>query len=250
MCLISSSRSLIYQHEVDTGHHVGFTSREAGNMSMTVRPDGQTVDQTADNRRNLETQLGIVPGSTRFVRQTHSDIVRHADDRGWSQQTTLAQGDAIVSPDGTDPIAILVADCLPVAFTTTYGATAIAHAGRVGLLDGILQNTVQQLKALDSNGGGTIFATIGPSICGHCYEVPEQMRTEAEVDHPAISSVTSWGTPALDLPAAAEAILQNLNVEARRVNECTLTNDRLFSHRRRPGAGRLAGIVWKPQDSY
>lgn len=212
---------------------------------MTVLDQPQTADDTAINRRLLEDQLGIHPGTTRFVSQTHSARVLHSRAQGWSEQDTLGEGDAIVSPDGNDPIAILVADCLPVAFSTDYGPTAIAHAGRVGLLDGILENTVEQLRRRDVEQSGQIYATIGPGICGECYEVPQEMLEDASAKHPSLASQTSWGTPALDLPAAAEAILNNAEVQVRRVHECTFTNEQLYSHRRRPGAGRLAGIVWK-----
>lgn len=250
MSQISSSKSLIYQHKTQTGHNVGFTSVHAGNMSLTVLDDGQTVQDTASNRRMLEDELGIETGTTRFLTQTHSATVLEAGNCGWAEQTTIGEGDAVVSPDGTDPIAILVADCLPVAFTTDYGPTAIAHAGRVGLLAGILENTVQRLKALDADKTGTIKATIGPGICGQCYEVPADMREQAAQRHPKIYAETTWGTPALDLPAAAEAILTQTGVRVHRVDTCTRKEPTLYSHRRQPGSGRIAGIVWKSADSY
>src|SRR5699024_4512711 len=203
-----------------------------------------------NNRRELEVSLGIEPGTTRFVSQTHSSIVQSSGDQGWTQVETIGEGDAIVSEDGTDPIAILVADCLPVAFTTDYGPTAIAHAGRVGLLAGILENTVHRLKALDADKTGSIDATIGPGICGQCYEVPADMREKAAQQHPKIYAETRWGTPALDLPAAAEAILTQIGVKVHRVDLCTRTEPALYSHRRQPGSGRLAGIVWKSVESY
>lgn len=169
--------------------------------------------------------MALRPGLPGF-NQTHSANVLEAGNCGWAEQTTIGEGDAVVSPDGTDPIAILVADCLPVAFTTDYGATAIAHAGRVGLLAGILENTVQRLKALDADKTGTIKATIGPGICGQCYEVPADMREQAAQRHPKIYAETTWGTPALDLPAAAEAILTQTGVRVHRVDTCTRKSQR------------------------
>src|SRR5699024_11328291 len=85
---------------------------------------------TSRNIRTLEAALDIDSGTTRFASQTHSTIVLCSGDKGWGQVDTLGEGDAIISEDGTAPIAILVADCLPIAFTTDYGPTAIAHAGR------------------------------------------------------------------------------------------------------------------------
>src|SRR5699024_7678691 len=178
-----------------------------------------------------------------------SSIVQSSGDQVCAQFETIGGGDASVWEDGTDAFAILVADCLSSAFTIVYGPTAIVHAGCCGLLVGILLNTVQDLRTLDAQGTGTITATIGPGVCGQCYEVPKLMRDQASHEHPAICSETTWGTPALDLPAAAEDILRQRGVVVQRVDECTLTNERLFSHRRNPGAGRLTGIVWQRRGS-
>ena len=218
-------------------------------MSTTVLSEAQTAAEVRSHRHNVERELGIEPGTTRFVSQVHSNRVVKAGTDGWADQDILEEADAIVSTDGDDPLAILVADCLPVAFTTDYGPSAVAHAGRVGLLDGILENTVAQLRELNTAGGGNITAVIGPSICGNCYEVPLAMRTSAVHRYANIGAETSWGTPALDLPAAAETILSGLAVDVVRSDICTYSDERYYSHRREPGQGRIAGFVWKAQQN-
>lgn len=243
MSPISSNKTLIYQQDTKTGHRVAFTTAMAGNMSKTVLAEGESAQLVVENRRAIESELGITPGTTRFASQTHSTIVLTATEPGWAKRETLGEGDAIVSVDGTLPLGILVADCLPVVFTTDFGPTAIAHAGRVGLLNGILENTVRALRNYDSVGTGTIHATIGPGICGACYEVPAEMQEQASLTHPVIVSTTSWGTPGLDLPKTAAHILDNLDVVVTDIKQCTRTNDQLYSHRRQPGAGRIAGFV-------
>jgi hypothetical protein len=249
MSQIFSNKISVYSPASGLGHHVAFTTVDAGNMSTTVLPGDATAQDSEHNRRAIEETLGIPPGTTRFVSQVHSARVLDAGQRGWAEQDALEEADGLVSTEGHDPIAILVADCLPVAFTTDFGPSAVAHAGRVGLLGGILQNTVKRLRQLDAHSDGTIQATIGPSICAKCYEVPAEMRHQAAQQHPAIAAETSWGTPALDLPAAAEAILASLNVEVNRTDQCTYTNEQYYSHRRQPGAGRIAAFVWKDRKS-
>jgi copper oxidase (laccase) domain-containing protein len=65
---------------------------------------------------------------------------------------------------------------------------------------------------------------------------------------PGTASTTSWGTPALDLPAGVEAVLAAAGVaRVERLGACTLTDPRWYSHRAhlasgRP-AGRFAGVV-------
>ncbi len=162
------------------------------------------------------------------------------------------EADAAISEDGT-PLAVLTADCLPVVFVaeradTSVPLTAVAHAGRRGLLDGVLQNTVHELR---ERGAHTITAWVGPAICGSCYEVPENMRAESAQLLPGIETETSWQTPGLDLPGAARALLKELDVQvadtgADHSDWCTLEHDALYSYRRDKTTSRLAGVVWVP----
>ncbi len=56
------------------------------------------------------------------------------------------------------------------------------------------------------------------------------------------------GTPGLDLPAGAVAILRGRGADVAVVQACTLEDERLFSHRRAPGHGRFAGLVWRADE--
>jgi YfiH family protein len=136
-----------------------------------------------------------------------------------------------------------VADCVPVLLADEEaGVIAIAHAGRIGLLAGVLDNTVAMMR---DNGATALRAWIGPHICGSCYEVPDNMRAAASVNHPEMASTTSWGTPALDLGAGVVAALSRLGVgEITRLDPCTLTTPTLFSYREDPQTGRQAGLIW------
>ena len=91
-----------------------------------------------------------------------------------------------------------------------------------------------------------VTASIGPSICGACYEVPEQMREDAAAHLPVTASRTSWGTPALDLRAGAVSVLQDAGVPAEAIDAdhpCTLEDERFFSYRRSAATGRFAGVL-------
>lgn len=237
--------TLLEHHHVGSGVHVGFTSVQTGNLALHL--EGQAADsleQARTHRADLERALGLSVGSTAFLQQVHSATVVDAEGLGWGAVTasqTPPAADAMISRGGRTPLAIMVADCLPVAFVTRDGDTAVAHAGRVGLVSGVLENTLEQLGADPAH----ISAWIGPAICGSCYEVPQQMRDDVAGTHPDAASTTSWGTPALDLPRAAETLLARVGVQVRRSAICTLEDDRVFSHRRVPGQGRCAGLVWR-----
>ncbi|MBD8044977.1 laccase domain-containing protein [Arthrobacter sp. Sa2BUA2] len=230
------------------GLRVAFTDTSAGNLALHVGDDPGAV---RERRRALESRMGIRPESLRFMEQVHSAIVAEVPSPVWGltpadrEQPPVA--DALLSPDGSAPLAVMVADCVPVVLAGIRGdgvpVTAAAHAGRAGMLDGILPNTVQAMRAA---GAGELSAWIGPSVCGRCYEVPETM-VAAAAHLPGAASRTSWGTPALDLPAAAAAQLGDLGVDTVRLPGCTMEEPDLFSHRRDAPTGRFAGLIWLPQ---
>ena len=133
------------------------------------------------------------------------------------------------------------ADCLPVVLSAADGQiVAAVHAGRRGLLGGILGVTVERMRALDA---GPIDALIGPAICGRCYEVPAGMADESEALMSGIRSLTSWGTPALDLPVAAASVMKGLGVRVQVDERCTLEDPALFSYRADASCGRQALII-------
>ncbi|AXE39189.1 polyphenol oxidase family protein [Acidipropionibacterium virtanenii] len=170
------------------------------------------------------------------------DVLREAPGR----PDPLPSADAMVTTVAGVALAIRVADCLPVMLADPgAGVIAAAHAGRAGLLAGVLGRTVGRMR---DAGARDILGWIGPHICGRCYEVPREMADRVWRDHPATRSQTSWGTPALDLAAEAHSQLEGLGVTAVGLDPCTREHEELFSHRRDPGSGRLAGLVWIRED--
>lgn len=237
---------LHYASNLDPQIHLAFTTQAEGNLALHVNDDPYTV---REHRARLEERIGVPRFSLNFMHQVHSAQVREVATMPGQDpaEQTAPTCDGLISATAAEPLAVMVADCLPVLFvgrnrSTGVSSTAAVHAGRRGLLDGILVETVRQFRRL---GAEEIEAVIGPAICGSCYEVPESMRVQSEAALPGISSTTSWGTPALDLPRAAEKQLADLGVTVRLSGQCTLENQGYFSYRRDPESGRLAGVIWK-----
>ncbi|GAA1339749.1 YfiH family protein [Arthrobacter roseus] len=161
-----SGSAFDWMKNVGNGLSVGFTGVEAGNLAMNTGADAD-ADAVVERRRRLEQRIGAGAGELKFMHQTHSTTVVAVD-----RARGDLRADALMSTDGKTPLAVMVADCLPVllAGRTHKGwATAAVHAGRVGLLGGILPNAVAQMRGA---GAHDIQAWIGPAICGACYEVP------------------------------------------------------------------------------
>lgn len=231
------------------------------NLGYHVGDDPHRV--TAE-RSALSTQLGhpII-----WMDQTHSTVVRLLRlDATHPGSVRFSDGEAfdaiLISPTHHIPadglildarearalplpaVAVMTADCLPVLLSDTTGrVVAAVHAGRVGLENGILLNTLERYAALGIPAGD-IHAMIGPAICGDCYEVPEAMAQAAEEKLEAVRSTTCWTTPGLDLPTAAQRQLQGSGLAAvHTMGECTYENPNFHSYRRASNAGRQASII-------
>ncbi len=214
---------------VSTGDHAGL------NLARHVGDDETAVER---NRALLVAEIGA---PLVFVEQVHSAEVHVLPSHGPAPVRTA---DAIVTDREDVALAIMVADCLPVLLSDPRaGVVAVAHAGRRGLLDGVLEATLEQMTRLGARPRD-VTASIGPAICGACYEVPEEMREDAARRHPATASTTSWGTPALDLRAGAVAVLEGAGVdEIDADHPCTLEDERFYSYRRSARTGRFAGVL-------
>ena len=139
-------------------------------------------------------------------------------------------------------LAVRTADCVPVVLLGSVGV-GVVHAGWRGLVDGVVE---QAVLALESLGAGPIVAHLGPCIRPGCYEFdgPEREPLAARFGE-AVCATTTWGTPALDLPAAARVALAGAGVqEVHDTAGCTACDRRWYSHRARGEVERFATTAW------
>jgi YfiH family protein len=164
-------------------------------------------------------------------------------------------GDVVTPGDGARPdadgivtdtpgVTLLVraADCVPVLLADPdAGVVGAAHAGRPGLVAGVVPATVARMREL---GASAITAWVGPHVCGRCYEVPADLQAEVGAVVPGSVATTSWGTPSLDLGAGVHAQLRADDVTVVDASRCTRESTDLYSYRRDGrAAGRQAGLV-------
>ncbi|WP_372789743.1 peptidoglycan editing factor PgeF [Paraconexibacter sp.] len=228
------------------GGEVLFTTRRGGvsqgpyaslNLGPWTEDDATAVDA---NRRRVAVAVGRpVVG----VRQVHGTDVREvgAKDADRDPREAPVEADALLTVEPELAIGVVVADCLPVAFVG-QDVVGMAHAGWRGLAGGVLERTVQRLRARP--GGQTLVAAIGPAARGCCYEVGDEVRS-AFAEHGAAVRAGRR----IDLPAIATRLLRGLGIsEVHDTGLCTLCApaDLLFSHRRDGGlTGRQMGLAWR-----
>lgn len=157
----------------------------------------------------------------------------------------VPETDALVTAVPNLWLAVLVADCAPVLLADPVaGVVAAAHAGRLGMIRGVIPNTVDAMCRLGAEPS-QIVAEIGPAICAGCYELPEETVAQTASNVPAARAVTRWGSPAVDLRAGIQAQLREAGVvgTVQVSPRCTAEEPDLYSHRRDGVTGRFAGFI-------
>lgn len=205
------------------------------NLGMHVGDDHSSV---AKNRQHLQSHSSH-PSSINWLEQVHSNVVvEHRVD------TLGSQADAIYSYKKDKVCLVMTADCLPVLFCSKSGDfVAAAHAGWVGLANGVLLNTVKQYSQIDN-----LLAWIGPAISRDFFEVGEDVRNhylnKNNGYEPYFKPIKS-DKYLVDLPAMAELQLRQLGVDVYQSELCTYNNkEQFFSYRRDGVTGRMATMIW------
>jgi YfiH family protein len=216
-----------------------FTDRTGGlstgaflsnNLATHVGDDQDTV---LTNRARLESRVGI---PIQFMNQVHGDVVSII--RGEAVEPPTS--DALLTQSAGVGLAVMVADCIPLLLAGSSSVAAV-HVGRKGLMNEVALAAIKLMRNTDSS---ELTAVIGPSICGHCYEVSEDIYNDVTNKFPLATSKTRNGGFALNLAAALIDQLQKHGIKVTDESRCTVEDDNLYSYRRDGVTGRQVGVVW------
>ena len=194
---------------------------------------GDDPARVEENRRVLCASIDVDPGRLALNYQYHSAVV-HAAKAG----VRGVPGDGLWTDAARLPVLALAADCVPIALVRTNGGrpgVAVLHAGRAGLLAGVVAAGVRAL------GGGPLAAALGPAIGPCCYEVREDVAGPFRARFG--SDIARART--LDLWTSAERALREAGCSAvERFDLCTACNPDLFFSRGRDGRPRgVQGVI-------
>ena len=226
-----------------------FTDRTGGvsvepydtlNLSTAVGDDPRAV---AANHDALAEFMG---GPVIFMRPEHGATVVTIDE-SLASGGEMPPGDVLVTTLRGVSLAVLAGDCVPLLMhDAATGAVVAAHIGRKGLVAGAVDASVGALDRLrgDPTDRTGVAASIGPAICGQCYEVPPDMAAAVVAAHPAAEATTRWATAGLDVRAAVTARLRELGVtQIHDDGRCSYEDSQLFSYRRDHVTGRHGGVI-------
>ena len=177
--------------------------------------------------------------------QKHTNIVHILD----SARTPII-ADAVVTNHFDLPIAIRTADCVQVVlFDPKRSVVGVVHAGWRGSAQGILKKTLAVFMERFSSNPSDILVSIGPSICGTCYEVGPEVADAVSKSTGAGDYVSKRENSIyVDLRAANRLQALSLGVIKDNVwiaEECTFCSaDKYHSYRRTKGApGRQHAVI-------
>ncbi len=194
---------------------------------------GDSLQSVAKNREIISEKFG----ATQYMKQVHGNRVAVIEE----VTDEVPTADALITGIPGITLAVMVADCIPLILSSKHSVAAV-HVGRKGLVNRVAEKTIEIMREISDQ---EITATLGPAICGKCYEVSQDIFDEVVASHPAASTRTSANTPSLDLVAGLITDLKSLGIKSiDNQSRCTVESDDLFSYRRSAITGRQAGLVW------
>lgn len=208
---------------------------DSNNFGLHV---GDSVADVNANRQAFKTLLDL-PREPEWLEQIHSNVCVLVEEE--SNRTA----DASITRSNAHILAIMTADCLPIMLCNQQGTEIAAiHSGWRGLVNGVIENTLNKMTSSPTQ----LMAWIGPSICQSCYEVGGEVLDAYQNRYSFASSAfrrkgEKW---LANLPQLAELVLNSLGVLAvYQSNICTFEqkND-FYSYRREAQTGRMATIIW------
>lgn len=210
------------------------------NLGLHVGDDPCAVEE---NRRRLE---ALLPAPPVWLEQVHGSTV--ADTGCLQGEFGAPVADAAIARTPGVVCAVMTADCLPVVFSSRDGSVVgVAHAGWRGLLNGVLEATIDAMGV----PAAEIVSWMGPAIGPDAFEVGEEVRD-------AFVAVSAGHASAFMAAGASGKWFADLFLLARQRMRlrgiagvhgggvCTWRErERFYSYRRDGATGRFATLVWR-----
>ena len=234
------------------GHAI--TTRDGGvsqppyhslNLAYHVGDNKEDVDR---NHELLAEALGYDVSKIVHMSQVHGNRVFRVDES--YDYSFVPECDALITDLPETPLMVMVADCIPILFfDPEHNAVAAVHAGRSGLFKGVIPATIRAMETAYGTNADKLLACLGGSIHACCYEVGEEIVTEARrlgFDFAVESREGHWY---LDNIAIADRQLESAGVKKEHIEMMTVCtgcrSDTLFSYRKEnQTTGRFAGVIF------
>jgi hypothetical protein len=222
----------------------GFTSKRNGNLAFHVGDDVQNVH---NNHLLLAKEMQYEKESLLHMKQIHSNSVKIVNAN--SNFDTPLTCDALITDLKKRPLMVMVADCSPILFyDKVKKVIAVAHAGRAGAFHNIVGNVVASFVDNYDSNPSDIIVSVGASIGVCCYEVGEEIYTEAKELNLEYAVEKREKSYFLNIAKILKTQLLNANIEEKNIEfseECSCcSSKKYFSYRAESQTGRFAGLIY------
>jgi len=241
------------------GVAVAITTRHGGvspapydtlNLGLHVGDDAARVET---NRTRAAAAFDVDLAAMVYARQVHSTaaVAVGADDAGRGtrrEDDAVADADILVTRSPAVALAIMVADCVPVALVDPEARVlAAVHAGWRGTAGGAMTSALDAMAALGARPE-RIQAYLGPAVGAARYQVDDAVRDALEgavgqddLD-PGVARPDGPGHWLVDLVAANAQQLRRAGVPGGSIDRAPLdtADPALFSDRAARPCGRFA----------
>ena len=235
-----------------------FTTRLGGvstgvleSLNLSVRR-GDTQENVRENFRRLSGATGMDVSRMVYARQVHGAAVHVAcaAELQPSEREPRFLCDGFVTNEPGVPIAVFMADCLPVLLhDPIHGVIGAVHCGWRSSVGDILAEALRQMTALGA-AASEVRAAIGPGIGFDHFEVGPEVVEAAERligDVSALTRLNGRGRPMLDLKGVNAERLRQLGVPEANISVsglCTMCMPGTFwSHRATNGARGVQAAI-------
>jgi len=221
----------------------GFTTKKNGNLAFHV---GDAKESVVLNHQRLASLMSYDKMSLVHMKQIHSsDVKIITSNDNFSNPPTC---DALITNKRQIPLMVMVADCSPILFyDSKREVIAVAHAGRAGAFNNIVQNVLQSFEDEFGSNMSDIYVSVGTSIGECCYEVGKEIYEEAK--NLNLEYSISFRENSYNLNVSKIIHKQLLNAKIKESNiefshECSSCDKKYFSYRAEGLTGRFAGVIY------
>ena len=203
-------------------------------------------EKVAANRAELQNLLGETV-DCQWLRQVHGTQVAELENAGEVAREVI-EADASMTRTTGVACLVMTADCLPVLFCDRAGTVvAAAHAGWRGLVDGVLEQTINSMAVEPEQ----LMCWLGPAIGPQAFEIGPEVRAAFVAAQPEAEAAFELSDPTTERWLADIYQLARLRLNRTGITAiyggglCTHTDvERFFSYRRDGRTGRMASLVW------
>ena len=194
-------------------------------------------DDPQTNRARFLTRCTAKPRALVCPNQVHGTNIYVAEDN----ETPNPTADGLLTQIPDLPIAITVADCVPVfLLDPIHRVVGLAHAGREGTYLGVTKALVEKAQHIYDVNPADLHAIIGPAAGPCCYQVSNEIAQRFKDAGLPVNNrnIDLWAANQQQLIAAG---LTPHNIETTR--HCTICKKRFHSFRRTKTADRNLALL-------